>query len=316
MAMISALGGHALEALTPETAVTVDRSRCVRHRYSRNECRKCLDVCPTSAITWDDPGLSVNGDKCTQCLRCLAVCPTAALKSPELSVPRILSELAAHPAPVLGCQLQPASDAHARLPCLGYLAHAEVMALLGLVFSEGLQINLTACGDCANGHIVEGVRDAHARLRDLVPSHRTILIDDRDTLDFQAPGLSRRQLFTFFRERSTRAAVAMVARLQANTKPQSYGNKQVPATRTMLLAAMEGLPAASRTKIADHLFGRVSFTLQCISSGRCIGVCPTGAIQPTDEDNQSPVFDGDLCVACGSCHAFCSDQGVVPSGKI
>ncbi|MBT3359703.1 MAG: 4Fe-4S binding protein [Rhodospirillales bacterium] len=311
--MISPLGGHALEALTPETAVAVDRSRCVRHRCTRNECRKCLDVCPTDAITWsapgDNPGLSVNPDACTQCLRCLAVCPTAALKSPELSLPRILSELAAHAAPVLGCGGQPATEAHARMPCLGYLAHPEVMALLGLVYPEGLQINLTSCGDCANGHMVDGVREAHARLRDLVPGHRIEMVHEQGELDFQAPSLSRRQLFTFFRERTTRAAVTMVARLQSE-KSQSYGNKQVPATRALLLKAMEGMPGESRRNIANQLFGRISFTPQCIRSEGCVGVCPTGAIQPADDDTQPPFFDGDLCVACNSCQAFCRNQGV------
>ncbi len=309
--MISSLGGRALEALTPETAVTVERSRCVRHRCTRNECNKCLDVCPTDSVTWDGRGLRVNGETCTQCLRCLSVCPTAALRSPGLSLPRILSELAAHRVPTLGCHGQPESEAHARISCLGYLAHMEVMLLLGMVFSGGLQINLTSCGDCANGHIVESVRDAHARLRELKPGHSIKLVHDRSELDFQPPALSRRQLFAVFRERSTRTAAAMVARLQVDTKPQSYGNKQVPAIRTMLLKAMEGLPGPRRRKIADQIFGRVAFTPECVNSGGCIGVCPTGAIQPADEDNQPPIFDGTLCVVCNSCHAMCRNQGVV-----
>ncbi len=309
-AMISSLGGHALEALTPDTAVRVERSRCVRHRCSHNECRKCLDICPTGAVTWDNPGLSVNPDTCTQCLRCLTVCPTAALRSPEMSVPRILSELAEHETPVLGCSLQSEAQAHARMPCLGYLAHPEVMTLLGLVYRDGLQINLTHCGDCANGHMVDDLRATHARLRGLVSGHRIALVWHADELDYQAPALSRRELFTLFRQRSTRAAAGMVARLQANQKQQTYGDKKVPPTRTMLLAAMEGLPVDPRQNIADQLFGRITFTAQCVGSGRCVGVCPTGAIDPTDEDDQPPTFDRDLCVSCNSCQAFCGNQGV------
>lgn len=312
--MISPLGGNILEALTPDTAVTVDRSRCVRHRCSSNECHKCLDVCPTDAVTWDNPGLSVNPDRCTQCLRCLSVCPTGALRSPEMSFPRVLSELADHASPTLGCHGQPASEAHARISCLGYLAHPEVMTLLALVYPEGLQINLSHCAECANGHIVESVRDAHARLPDLRPGHGVKLVHERDELDFQPPALSRREMFTFFRQRSTRAAAGMVARLQAAPKPQAYGNKQVPSTRTMLLAAMEGLPGENRENIADQLFGRITFTPQCVNSGRCVGVCPTGAIQPTDDDDQPPTFDGELCVACNSCHVFCGNQGVISVG--
>jgi Fe-S-cluster-containing hydrogenase component 2 len=309
--MISSIGGQALAALTPQTAVTLDRSRCVRHRCALNECRACLDVCPPGSITWGEGGLDVDSETCTQCLRCLSVCPTAALQSPESSLPRVLSDLAAHPIPVLGCHGQPASDAHARFPCLGYLAHPELMFLLALVYAEGLQINLTACGDCANGHMVDGVQKAHARLWDLHPGHGIKLVQDSEDLDFKPATLSRRQLFTFFRERSTRAAVTVVARLQVSTESQSYGNKQVPATRAMLLKAMKGLPEANRRGIADHLFGKVSFTATCVNSGGCMAVCPTGAIQPDDDEKQSPIFDGDLCVACNSCQAFCGDHGVV-----
>ena len=309
--MLTSLGGRAPEALTPEKTVTVDRSRCVRHRCTRNECRKCLDVCPTDAVTWEEGGLRVDAETCTQCLRCLSVCPTAAMQSPELSLPRILSELATHQTPVLGCHGQTGSEAHARISCLGYLAHEEVMVLLGLVFSGGLQINLTCCGDCANGHIVEAVRDAHARLRDLKPDHGINLVHKRGDLDFQPPALSRRDLFKVFRQRSARAAMAMVARPPVDTKPRPYGKKQVPATRTMLIEAMNGFPGTTRRKIADQLFGNIVFTPECVSSGGCVGVCPTGAIQPADEDEQPPIFDGALCVSCNSCHAFCRNRGVV-----
>ena len=309
--MIPSPGGKKPETLTPETALTVDRSRCVRHRCTRNECRKCMDVCPTDAVTWNDRGLRVDAETCTRCLRCLSVCPTAALRSPDLSLPRILSELAAHPAPVLGCHGQPASDAHARISCLGYLAHAELMPLLALGFSEGLQINLSSCGDCANGHILEGIRDAHARLRDLKPDHGIKLVHDRSELDFQPPALSRRDLFKVFRKQSARAAIAMVTSPSDDTKPRSYGKKQVPATRTMLLEAMEGLSGTIRRKFADQLFGKIVFTPECVSSGGCVGVCPTGAIQPADEDEQPPIFDGALCVSCNSCHSFCRNRGVV-----
>lgn len=309
--MISSLGSHVLTALSPDTAVTVDRSRCVRHRCMRNECRKCMDVCPSGSITWGELGLQVDPETCVQCLRCMSVCPTAALQSPDVSLPRILSELAAHPVPVLGCHRQADSEAYARISCLGYLAHREVMMLLGLVYCEGLQINLTSCRDCPNGHILSGVQEAFARLSELKPDHGIKLVLDSGELKTESVSMSRRDLFGLLRERSARAAVTMVARLHANTKPQSYGNKQVPAIRTMLLKAMEGLPEASRRKLADELFGRVSFTPECVKSGGCVGVCPTGAIRPAGADKRYPVFDGDLCVACNSCQAFCRNQGVV-----
>lgn len=309
--MIVPLSGYALKTLAPETAVTVDRSRCVRHRCTDNRCTKCMDICPMDTISWGQGGLHINTGACTQCLACLSVCPSAALSSPGLSLPRLLSDLADHPLPVLGCKGQPDTDAHARLSCLGYLAHPEVMVLFALVFPNGLHINLTACSECANSHILDGVAAAHDRLKHIVPSHVVKLIQNREELEFQAPSLSRRQFFTLFRERSASAAAVMVRRLQNGAEQQPYGNKRVPATRALLLKAIEASSTANYRVIRDQLFGKISFTSDCTRSKRCVGVCPTGAIQSSDANGKPPVFDQTLCISCHSCQSFCRNRGVL-----
>lgn len=309
--MIAPLSGYALKALAPETAVTVDRSRCVRHRCTANRCTKCMDICPMDTISWGQGGLYINTAACTQCLACLSVCPTAALSSPGLSLSRLLSDLAGHPLPVLGCNGQPDTAAHARVSCLGCLAHPEVMVLCALVFPDGLHVNLTACSGCANGHILDSIVAAHGRLKDLVPGHAVKLIRNREELEFQAPSLSRRQFFLFFRERSTSAAAAMVGRLRDGAEQQPYGNKRVPVTRALLLKAIEASSAAKYRTIKDKLFGKITFRSDCTRSNRCVGVCPTGAIQSSNEDGKLPVFDQTLCVSCYSCQAFCRNRGVL-----
>ncbi len=311
--MITPLGGYALKTLAREATVTVERSRCVRHRCTANPCTRCMDVCPTGSLSWGKGGLRIDSGDCSQCLACLSVCPTGALDSSDLSLPRLLSDLAKHPLPVLGCSGQPDSDAHGRLACLGYLAHQEVMVLCALVFSDGLHINLTACDVCPNGHILDGIYAAHDRLKDLVPDHAVKLIRNREELDYQAPSLSRRQFFLFLRERSTHAASAMVERLQDNGEQQPYGNKQVPAVRALLLKALAASPMVKSRMIGDELFGKISFTSDCIGSKRCIGFCPTGAIKSSGAAGKPPLFDQKLCVSCNSCQAFCRNRGVLVS---
>ncbi len=307
--MLPSLGSHAVKALTPQTAVTVDHSRCVRHRCKRNECSKCLEICPVDAITWDEQGLHVSPGDCTQCLRCLSVCPTAALTSPELSLLQVFSDLAKHPNSVLGCNHSPDIKTHAQFSCLGFLVHPELILLLALVFRDGVQINLTCCEGCPNGHILDGVHGAHDQLTTFLPDHRVALVRDRDKLKYKPPALSRRELFSSFRESSTRTAMVMVERLQVSSRAQSYGSKQVPQVRTMLLKAMETFPEIQR-RVAEQLFGQIAFTETCTACGGCVGVCPTGAIDSSDEDKASPIFDQTLCVSCGSCQAFCRKQGV------
>lgn len=308
------LVGRAMGALLPENSVSVDISRCVRHRCSTNVCTLCIDTCPAKALSWEEAGLHVDPNACTQCLECLAVCPTAALTSPELSLPRLLSDLAEHPLPVLGCNGQPDTEAHARMPCLGCLGHPEVMVLVALVFQDRLHINLTACHDCPNGSILSGVEAAFELLQSLVPGHGVKLIRNKDELEFVASSLSRRKLFSMLKEQSIRAAAKMARHLQQTGDTRYYGSKEVPAIRLLLLKALKASPEALRQKIKNRLFGKIAFTPQCNRSERCVGVCPTGAIQ-TPDDESPLLFDQNLCVSCNSCQSFCPTQGVLVSSK-
>ncbi len=308
--MNSPLGGYALRAVTPETSISVDRSRCVRHRCTKNACTGCIEACPAGAVSWGAGGLRIDPVACRQCLNCLAACPTAALSLAELSLPRLLNDLARQARPVLGCQLRPDTDAHARMPCLGRLADPELMVLCVLVFSDGLTVNLSACSACVNAPVLAGIEAAHRRLDELVPGHAIRLVRTREELDFEPPALSRRELFALFRDRSARSAMSMVARLHGDAPRQAYGDKQVPPVRAMLLNALEETDPAKRQLIAARLFGRIEFTDDCVRADRCIGVCPTGAIAPAKSDDGSPSFNSDFCVSCGSCQMFCRNGGV------
>lgn len=308
--MISSLGSHALRALTPQTAVTVDRSRCVRHRCKFNACKLCQDVCPSGAVRWEETGLKVSPSLCTQCLRCLSVCPTAALRAPEFSLLQTLADLAAHPQPVLGCQRFADTDAHARTSCLGHLAHPELLLLLALVFRDGLQVNLTCCKDCPNGHILDGILPTYALLAAIQPDHKLCLVQDRQTLNYQPTSLSRRELFGFFRERSKRTASVVVERLKTTSRLASYGSKQVPEIRALLLKMIEVFPEMQRQQVVEWCCGHIVFTATCTACGGCVGVCPTGAIEPAGAGDISPIFNRNLCVTCGSCEAFCRKLGV------
>ncbi|WP_270936128.1 4Fe-4S binding protein, partial [Falsiroseomonas oryzae] len=58
--------------------VTFEASLCAHSRNRRTGCTRCLDLCPTGAITPGKDSVVVSAEICAGCGACAAVCPTGA----------------------------------------------------------------------------------------------------------------------------------------------------------------------------------------------------------------------------------------------
>ena len=58
--------------------VTFDASLCAHSRNRRTACTRCLDLCPTGAITPGKDSVLISAEICAGCGACAAVCPTGA----------------------------------------------------------------------------------------------------------------------------------------------------------------------------------------------------------------------------------------------
>ena len=63
--------------------VLYDATLCAHGRSRKTGCTRCLDVCPTGAITPNGDHVAIDGYVCAGCGSCAAVCPTGA-KSPAV----------------------------------------------------------------------------------------------------------------------------------------------------------------------------------------------------------------------------------------
>ena len=65
---------------------------CVRCKYEDASCSKCLDVCPTDSIEFEDGGIEILKD-CRRCGLCTQVCPTNALYISKYSADALYKEI-------------------------------------------------------------------------------------------------------------------------------------------------------------------------------------------------------------------------------
>jgi ferredoxin len=306
------LGASTFKILTPDHPVALTPARCLRFRLNTSACRLCVDSCPHQAWSLSATGLELNQAKCRGCLLCLGACPTGACEGAPLGVEKKLTGLSRHPQPVLGCDSNPA-PAHERLPCLGLLAHPEVLLAVAAALPQGVQLNLSRCRQCRNSAVLPALEQALTRVGALIPCPGLLAIRpvrEAEDLRYQAPGISRRDFFSLVRSGSSSSAVRALDRLTPAPPDPPYRNKKIPRFRALLLRFWPQIPEAIRPRVAATCFPRVETAPTCTGCTGCVGICPTGALAPSTLAGEPPeVHPGD-CTACGLCAAFCRLQAM------
>jgi ferredoxin len=310
------LGEKALDILTPAACIQVDLTRCVHRRFSRTSCRRCAEACPSGALRIEK-GPLIDGALCTNCRRCESVCPTGALRGDEREIGDLASSLAQSPRPVLGCRMQ-GVQAHVHTGCLGFL-DVEGLLALGLLFPEGLTLNLTRCRECSNSAILPGLEKAAEEVRRLLGGSAgkglRLAGTDRE-LRYQEVNLSRREFFTFMRRRSADTASLAATRLQQAPPKPDGSRKILPTQRRLLLRALPLLPSDIRRDVEDALFPLLHFGQICTGCTGCAGMCPTGAITGSAADPPQPVFFRHFCTDCRLCADFCRKGGIIVEAAV
>src|SRR5260370_41273224 len=96
-------GGGLVGAFDKPRFVNFEPSLCAHSRSSITGCTRCLDLCPTGAITPDGNAVAIDANVCAGCGSCASVCPTGAasyaLPSADALMRRLRTLLQTHRQP-------------------------------------------------------------------------------------------------------------------------------------------------------------------------------------------------------------------------
>jgi ferredoxin len=310
--------------------VTFDAGLCAHGRNRRTGCTRCLDLCPTGAITPGRDSVLISAEICAGCGACAAVCPTGAatyaLPPPATTLARLralllgFAEAGGRDAVVLlhdAAQGEPLLDALAR--------HGEGLPARVLP----LRLNETSVLDLAT--LAAAFAWGAAGVRVLLPGRRRHgtegLFRNLDYAGAALDGLglaaaAPRAMAIETDDPFTLAeALAPALALRAGWAPASFLPLGTP--REVLRRALAGLHAAAGAGAPEVVampalapFGVAAVATEgCTLCLACTMVCPTGAFSANPETPQLRFLE-DACVQCGLCAATCPERVITLAPRL
>jgi ferredoxin len=288
--------------------IEYNQGLCAHTRSKRTGCTRCLDLCPTGAITPAGDHVALDAAICAGCGACAAICPTGAASYALPPAAAVLTRVRA--------MLMAYRDAGGRDPVLLLHDETQGQALIDACarFGAGLPANVLPLrlnevtqaglalivGSFAYGvdsiifllrsrpeHDPEGLRRTLALADAIRPGRCTLLeTDDPDTLS------------------------ALTAQGRAIAGPSRF--LPMGDGRELTVAALKELhrvaPLAMVPLPEGAPFGTLAINAEgCTLCHACVIACPTGALR-ADPDKPMLSFAESACVQCGLCRATCPEK--------
>jgi ferredoxin len=307
--------------------IAYDATLCAHSRSGIAGCTRCLELCPTSAITPAGDAVAVDANICAGCGQCAAACPTGAasyaLPSEDALMRKLRAMLIAYreaggERPIVLVHDDPHGgpliDALARFED-GLPAH-----VLPLPVNEITQIGLESIA-AAFAYGASAMRLLlRARPRhDISGLLRTIALAE-PILAGLGFGSGRIAAIETDDPDLLLEALHAIPAMPSAPRPATF--RPLGSKRSVLRFALSELYRAAPEPVgvialpAGAPFGAVEIDAGgCTLCLSCVSACPTGALRD-DPDRPMLRFVEDACVQCGLCQATCPEHVITLKPQI
>jgi ferredoxin len=290
---------------------------CAHSRSRIVGCHRCLDLCPTGAITPAGDHVAIEAAICAGCGECASACPTGAAAYALPPVDVLMRKLRA--------MLTAFREAGGKNPVLLLHDHEHGAAMIDALARHGaglpahvLPLGVNEVTQIGLETITAAFAYGASAVRLLVRAKpRHDLAGLRQTNALGAPiltalGFGSLALIETDDPDALGATLAAIDPHQPSQRPASF--VPVGQKREVLMLALRELHRAAPTPIdvvalpAGAPFGTVEVNVDgCTLCLACVAACPTGAL---GDDPERPLlrFKEDACVQCGLCKATCPEK--------
>jgi ferredoxin len=307
--------------------IAYDDTLCAHSRSGIVGCTRCLELCPTSAITPAGDGVAIDANICAGCGQCAAACPTGAasyaLPSEDALMRKLRAMLIAYreadgERPIVLVH----DDPHGRslIDALARFGDGLPAHVLPLPVNEITQIGLESIAAA----FAYGASAMRLLLR-ARPSHdisgllRTMALADPILAGL---GFGSGRIATIETDDPDLLLEALRAIPAIPPAPRPASFRPLGGKKSVLRFALSELHRAAPDPVGiialpeGAPFGAVEIDAGgCTLCLSCVSVCPTGALRD-DPDRPMLRFVEDACVQCGLCQATCPEHVITLKPQI